>query len=666
MARKKTWGTPGGRLRNYVFPRPWFPRLVLGIVLFAVVAGSLLALQVAGAWLSPLREPLMPGALAGTHSTISNCEACHSSGRGVPDFRCQRCHDESGPGRMTLAAHVGRHVPKPAEGAGAGAIEAGDDPGCVTCHVEHRGRRAALTVVHDAECAQCHGAARETTEGPRPRIHDFDDHPELAVVVAAGKARAEGGRLQQVTGVHFSHAVHLKAERKKLGAGAPELRLCQECHGLESGTGATGRREFAPVAFDTHCASCHREELAVEGAPAVELVAPGEGRAQPFTCDARVFTCGDLVVKNAVAHGDPWVLLNASKLRRELHPEEHAREYADLLARSARLRRRLFLAQPVAVLAASELLPRRDALADDLRQLDARIAQRESVAPDPTGGRARVDEVANAAAAAGSPAAEALRSAPAAPEATGPVSGAAFEERRDELLRLLDAVAASEGTDPRGRAKAAYLRLQVLSLGPGEPALVALRRARGQRERDLRRVEDELALREGGIAALGNPGKGLREVEAALARTQSRLRELRSLEVFPPARPEDRPRKEAALRALLGEDHERGCAKCHEVAGGSLAPVTASRRVLTLADFRHEPHLAATPPDPSLWRRLTGGAAAAPPASSCARCHPGLEKSDAASDLHLEPIASCRECHRAGAQGQDCQLCHRYHPPPRT
>jgi len=664
MPRKKTWGTPGGRLRSYVFPRPWFPRLVLGLVLAAVAAGSLLALQAAGAWLSPLRGPLMPGALAGTHSTISNCEACHSSGRGVPDFRCQRCHDESGPGRMTLAAHVGRHVPKQASASAGGA--AAEDPGCVACHVEHRGRSAALSVVSDAECAQCHGAARETAEGPRPRIHDFDDHPELAVVVAASGAKAGGGRLQQVTGVYFSHAVHLKAERKKLGAGATGLRLCQECHGLEGGTGAAGRRELAPVGFDAHCLSCHRDQLLVEGAPAAELVLAGDRGVEPFTCDPRAFTCGEVVTKNGVAHRDPWVLLNASKLRRELHPDEHAREYADLLARAARLRRRLFLAQPLAVLAAADLVPRRDAFADDLKQLDARIAQRAAAPRDATGGRARLDEAARAAAAAGSPAADGLRSASGDPKTAGPASGAAFEERRDELLRLLDAVAASEGADPGRRARAAYLRLQVLSLGPAESALDALRRARRQREEDLRRVEDELGLRESGIAALGTPGKGLTEVEAALARIQARLVELKRLEAFPPARPEDRPRKEAALRALLGESHASGCAKCHEVVNGTLAPVTASRRVLTLADFRHEPHLTATPPDPSLWRRLTGSAVPASPASSCERCHPGVEKSEVASDLHVEPIASCRECHRSRAQRQDCQLCHRYHPPPRT
>jgi hypothetical protein len=665
MARKKTWGTPGGRLRHYVFPRPWFPRLLAGLVLAVVAAGSLLLLQLGGAWLGPLREPLMPGSLADKHSTIASCEACHVATKGVSNFRCQRCHDESGPGRMTQTAHVGRHVPT----NDARPVESTEGLDCVTCHVEHRGRQAALSVVSDEECAECHGAARQTAEGPRPRISGFDGHPEFAVILAGRKAAAAGSRIEQVTGVYFSHVVHLKDLRKKLASGTPEVRLCQECHKLEGSAGTTGHRELAAIGFDADCVSCHRDQLLVEGAPASDLVVQGQAAVAPFTCDTRVFTCGDAVVKNSVAHRDPWVLLNMRKLRRELYPAEHAREYAGLLARAARLRRRLFLAQPLAMLSANDLKSRKDAFEDDLRQLDARIQARAAGAQDPTGGLARLLEVETAASVAQSPALEPLRSQIEALKKTATVgalvAGAEFEERRDELQRLLDALAASD-TDPRRRALTAYLRLRVLSLAPGEPALEALRRARRQREQDLLRVEDEMKLRRSGISALGIAGKGLREVEAALAEIQARLRELTSLEAFPEARPEDRGRKQAALRALAGENHVSGCAKCHEIENGTLAPVTASRRVLTLADFRHEPHLTATAPDPSLWRRLTGRATPAATASTCASCHPGVEKSAVSTELHLEPISSCRECHRPRAQRQDCQVCHRYHPPSRV
>jgi hypothetical protein len=252
-----------------------------------------------------------------------------------------------------------------------------------------------------------------------------------------------------------------------------------------------------------------------------------------------------------------------------------------------------------------------------------------------------------------------------------------FEQRRDELLRLLDAVASSEGADQERRARAAYLRLRLLSLTPGEPAREGLTRARRQRDEDLRRVEDEIGLRTAGISPLGNPEKGLRDVEAALRDVLVRLQELKALDGIPEAAPGDREKKEAALAALMGEADSSGCAKCHQIEKGTLQPVTASERVLTLHDFRHEPHLTAAPPPPGWWQRLTRrgtvradttpspAAAAAGGDTSCAACHPGIEKSEKSQDLHLLGLDSCRSCHKEGAQRQDCQLCHRYHPPPR-
>jgi hypothetical protein len=355
------------------------------------------------------------------------------------------------------------------------------------------------------------------------------------------------------------------------------------------------------------------------------------------------------VTRTAVEHRDEWVLLNLRKLRRELYPAEHAREHADLLARAARLRRRLFLAQPPAVLTAAELAQRRAAFADDVQKLDARLQAREGAPRDATGGLARLQEMTGSAAAAGDPALADLqqRIAAVAGPAAAPLSTAEFEARRDELLQLLDAVAGSAQGDAERRARAAYLRLQLLSLAPGEPAREGLLRARRQREEDVQRAEDEAALRAAGIAALGNPEKGLREVEDALAGVQGRLQELKALDGLPEARPPDRARKEEALRALAGERGTSGCARCHEIAQGTLRPVTASRRVLTLADFRHEPHLGAAP------------------ANGCASCHAGVETSEVSADLHVPALASCRQCHNDRAQRQDCQLCHRYHPPPR-
>jgi hypothetical protein len=672
MARKVTSGTPGGRSRHYVFPRPWATRILLGLSLMFVLALGLSLFHVGGAFFSPLRKPLEPGALADSHSTIDKCESCHATGRGVSDFRCQRCHDESGPGRMTLVAHVGRHVPRVATTAAAAKPADHEQVECVYCHVEHRGRGTPLSVVDDAQCAGCHGAKRQDAEGPRPRIKAFDGHPEFRYILDDAMAKKAGGRVQQVTGLFFGHAIHVKEVRKDLqkrGSPPTEVRVCQECHKLEGGVGAAGHRDFPPISAEGDCLRCHQDALAMEGVPARELVTRDDDSVSPLSCDPKVFTCGDTVVKNTIPHKDPWVLLNLRKLRKELFPAEHAREYSDLLARAARLRRRLFLAQPLAVLASADLKQRQSAFTDDLRQLDERLKAREAAAPDSTGGLARLQEVTAAAAAAEDPALDLLRQQMEAVKGKTATSDAAdFEQRRDELLRLLDAVAGSEGADPERRARAAYLRLRLLSLTPGEPAREGLARALRQRQEDLLRVEDEVGLRGAGIAPQTGPQKGLREVESALREVLARLQELKALDVLPEASPGDRERKQEALKALAGEPDATGCAKCHEIENGTLRPVTASRRVLTLHDFRHEPHLTAAPPPPSWWQRLTRkGTVKADDTipGTCGTCHPGVEKSEKAQDLHLLGIDSCRTCHNDGAQRQDCQLCHRYHPPPR-
>ena len=329
--------------------------------------------------------------------------------------------------------------------------------------------------------------------------------------------------------------------------------------------------------------------------------------------------------------------------------------------------------------AAEDLRQRRDAFDDDLQKLDVRIKARESSAPDATGGLARLQEVAARRRGRGGPRPStrcASRWSPSRARPADPSAAADFEQRRDELLRLLDAVAAAEGAEAGRRARAAYLRLRLLSLTPGEPARESLARARRQRDEDLRRVEDEIGLRQAGIAALENPGKALGEVESALREVQLRLQELKALEGLPEARPEQRERKEAALKALAGEPDATGCAKCHEIEpghpqAGHGVPSGCSRS----ADFRHEPHLTAAPAPPGWWQRLTRGtvraddakpaAATTTATTSCTSCHPGVDTSEKAQDLHLLGIESCRTCHEEGAQRQDCQLCHRYHPPPR-
>ena len=669
MPRRVSWGLPGGperRSSDYVWPESAWRRLPFAAALGLTVIAGLVLFEVGGRWASDLRRPLMPGSLVAAHSTVSTCESCHVPARGVSNFRCRRCHDESGPGRMTQAAHVGRHYARlgSAEPRQLEEIHALE---CVRCHVDHRGREANLVQAGNEQCVGCHGSSRPGSEGPV--IGRFSRHPELRVLEQAGRS---GQPVEQVTGIFFSHEQHAKEVAKELRKRQVpilnETRICNECHRPGSEQSAGGRRDFETVTSERHCFNCHAHREDLRSDPVNPLDAVAQKDDEPLECPTAPagFTCTDdgRMVKQRVVHKDEWVLKSARRLRRELYPEAHARDHAATLARVAQLRRRLFLAQPLATLVTERLQERRQAFSDDLRRLDERAREHATATPEGTGGVARVEEVVSAARTAGEPEADALQSQlDALRQSPDKASVTAFDERREELLQLLDGIGASEAADGARKSRAAYLRLRLLSLLPGEAAGESVRRAQEQRREDVERVEDELVLRGSWVPQAGST-PGLPVLEAALQRAQAELRDLSALEAVAPAPLEARERKEQSLRALLGQEHDSGCAKCHQVRDGALLPVTASRPVLTLASFMHEPHLRAAPPETTLWRRLRGGQAAHA-VLGCASCHGEVAKSKSAGDLHLKSIDSCRECHTSGAQRQDCVLCHRYHPPTR-
>src|SRR5262245_19789598 len=241
-------------------------------------------------------------------------------------------------------------------------------------------------------------------------------------------------------------------------------------------------------------------------------------------------------------------MLNVRKLRRELYPEDHAREVSHLREQELRLRRRLYLAQRLGGLSLEELQRRRQALAENVRDLTARLESRARNADDPRLGLSRVDEVAAALGTEGAPLAELARTVgtPRLADADADFSG-----RRQEGVDLLDAVAARPDLEEGVRRRVDVLRARLFSLRPGEGSAAGLRRALAQREADLARVDDELKLRSDGVVAPAEPNTGLFQAAAALRQAQARLAELAVVESFPAVtEPAARERKEAALLAL--------------------------------------------------------------------------------------------------------------------
>jgi hypothetical protein len=291
---------------------------------------------------------------------------------------------------------------------------------------------------------------------------------------------------------------------------------------------------------------------------------------------------------------------------------------------------------PLAQLDADELAAREELMQLEIKGLDQRLAALKTPAAP---SRARFDEVLNALAAAGdeSVKAEAARLKAEGAAAVAPLTPQAFDARRKQLLALLDAV---EAADPSLKPRVEDLRRRIIALVPGDSTQDVLTRARTQREEELARIRDERVLRGSGAQP---PASALllgeqRALQTAIADVEAQIK---VLDEGPPVATDvseaDRTRKTESLRTLTA-----ACVKCHVMSGAAMARVRAAKPVLVRAGFVHQPHLLQT---------------------DCARCHAGIEKSPAASDLNFKGVQSCRECHSTGVARQDCLSCHRYHPP---
>ena len=607
MARHVRWGTPGKSDHYPPLRKPWAflaPSLLLG--------GGILGLLLVS-WAVGFRTPVSPGAVIGPHAIIeARCEECHTSRRGVSDVRCQRCHDPSGAGRLNNAAHVLFGSGDPKKAAAAPKVD------CARCHVDHRGRTAAITRVDEGHCAQCH-------------FRSFSAHPEFAVLRT---------HATESPGVEFPHEKHV-AELAKQGVAGKDS--CVKCHEPSSQS-----RDLEPIAFDRHCASCHAKEGSVgivEPIPQAELIAPDAVAARgPVNFRLDEFeTSRGRINKTVVRHKDDWVLANLRKMRRDVDPEGFGIERGALLARESQLQRKLALSAPLAGLDLPALESREAALDLEIKGAEARIAAQGGAADPPTG-LARLDEVLSAVGRSGDAAAkaegarlqgevDALRGAPAVP-AVLPADD--VEARTKELLALLDAV---DGADPTLKTRTQDLRRRLLAYNPGEVGVEMLTRVRDQRMAERARVRDEIGLRQAGVAS---PAAALlaaeqRAVRDALAETRRRLKEIG--EATPGAPVLTGEAKAARLQAL--GVLTAACQKCHVLDGPAMLPVRPAHAVLVRATFVHAPHLLQ---------------------ADCTRCHAGVEKSKEATELNFKGVASCRECHRPRSVRQDCQSCHHYHP----
>ena len=266
MARIRTAKSLGSRhdrnyFRQWTTGRKW--RVGLSVAIPVLTTAWLIGHAIAGD-----SVPYSSGPLSPSHAVFGkNCEACHESKtnlfgrasfqRHVTDNACLGCHDA--PGHQANALF---------------------NPGCSSCHVEHKG--ADLVHGSDGDCATCHGNLK-TRDGVlkyASQVSSFTSaHPEFSAV----------RRSQDPGAIKLNHEVHLRPDLKGPNGTTVQLH-CENCHRAvadsngpwkfadaearssigqvsspsaelvdlrESVNPAQGRSYMAPIKFANHCAACH-------------------------------------------------------------------------------------------------------------------------------------------------------------------------------------------------------------------------------------------------------------------------------------------------------------------------------------------------------------------------------------------------------------------------
>ena len=214
---------------------------------------------------------------------VNSCSFCHSASKEGPltwfshtafspyarveeSALCMQCHEY---GRHALEAHsmdpenmstIGSEVEKnrereahlfsfsllnfvPSRSAGAE-----QSPACASCHREHKGRDADLSLVGDLQCQSCHRVQFNGFSDGHPEISEFSFHRRPRIIFD-----------------HQSHRIDHYPDEKKYPGERKEF-LCSDCHHVE----ANGNAMLNPD-FESGCKNCHINQILGEGNDRVGL-----------------------------------------------------------------------------------------------------------------------------------------------------------------------------------------------------------------------------------------------------------------------------------------------------------------------------------------------------------------------------------------------------------
>ena len=261
-----------------------------------------------------------PGGLSSNHANFeTECSNCHEPWGGATSQKCSTCHEKTndGTGIYSFAAHYLYRSGDHRRVQTGGQRTADDERECSSCHPEHQGRDAAITVIPDEKCTPCHD------------FGSFEDgHPEFAF------AREVMPDDSTLAFTHVRHTRFVYERLQKQSASVYLEKACLYCHNAEP-----DGKAFKPLDFEAHCSDCHltagtkTPNLAISdpadpAAPGVETLGMIQQRREPGTLWAFYTNPNEFavsprgVVKSPVYHRDPWIMENLRQLSATLFGPE--------------------------------------------------------------------------------------------------------------------------------------------------------------------------------------------------------------------------------------------------------------------------------------------------------------------------------------------------------
>jgi hypothetical protein len=260
----------------------------------------------------------------------------------------------------------------------------------------------------------------------------------------------------------------------------------------------------------------------------------------------------------------------------------------------------------------------------------------------------------------------------------GGLSPSEFEQRRQEVIRLLDTLA--QNGDQNVRSRAADLRARLLLVQPSGDDNLQRQLSDRRRLLDRIRFEIELMKSRDKVAPPPTPiDSGSVGMSDGLRVTLARLDSAASALAAPA---EERTARQQTLNGLLAP-----CLKCHlydgederkvnpisgkDIQGNGtrtvvdaltrsglkLAAVTAAEPVMRRAVFTHAPHTT-TANCSTCHGSLVDGVRVAEAGSAA----PIPVGSTLAIELNSPGLKQCQTCHKPSGARTDCEACHLYHP----